>query len=138
LLVQGFKVFNGSRVHLVQIVQVVQALIAAGVLMALCACSYGNPPVQVVAGRPFSLAEARAIRLGDTLEHVRSMLGAPLSVSKDARGETWVYAVQTHRQENIKLLGLIPWPAKERGSELSAAFRFENDVLINKVLDPER
>ena len=108
-------------------------MVACGV-MATIGCSYGHPPPRIVAGRQASVGEVRALRLGETATHIRELLGAPLSVTDDSGGETWIYRLQTHQQEHIKLFGLIPWPAKERRGELSATFRFKNEVLTEKLV----
>ena len=97
-------------------------------------CSYGNPPVRFISGKRFPVETARQLKPGLPMDDVRKVMGEPLAISRDREIETWHYSVETQKKEQVRLLGLIPIPAKERGGKTSASLRFQNRSLIEAIV----
>jgi outer membrane protein assembly factor BamE (lipoprotein component of BamABCDE complex) len=107
------------------------------VALLLASCSYGNPPIRIINGKRFPVDTARQLTAGMPDTDVRAQLGEPLRVSVEDGQEVWHYAFETQRQEVIRFMGIIPWPAKERGGKLTATVAFRNHILSSVAVTPE-
>jgi outer membrane protein assembly factor BamE (lipoprotein component of BamABCDE complex) len=111
----------------------------AALLIALCvvgaACTYSKPQPRIISGRQFPVSAASALQLGSPSDEVRRVLGEPISITKEGDAVVWEYAVTTQHKEVIRLLGVVPMPAKERGGRISARLRFHNDKLTDVSVD---
>lgn len=99
------------------------------VTLIAASCAYGKRPPTIISGQFFSLDHARLLKLGMTESEVRAQLGPPFQVSSGTGRTLWNYTVETTAKEDIKLLRLIPWPAKERGGKSSATLAFVDGIL---------
>ena len=104
--------------------------------IVVTACSYGHPPPEVIAGRQFSMSAAAQLPQGTTMAEVKRILGEPLSVQSNEVEEYWEYRFTTTQREEIKLLGVIPWPAKERRGAARARLTFRDGTLRHVELEP--
>ena len=102
--------------------------------LLVTSCSYGNRPTIVIGGRDFPVNVARELRAGVSDSDVRRLIGPPLTVSTENDTELWHYEVATTDKEDIKLLGLIPMPSKDRGGKTIATLTFRNKVLSRVIV----
>jgi outer membrane protein assembly factor BamE (lipoprotein component of BamABCDE complex) len=98
--------------------------VALAAVIATMSCAYGHQQPEVVTGRPFPTTVVAKLVVGSSTAEVRGLLGEPLSVKSNAGGEVWLYRYETRQEESIKLLGFIPWPAKERRGAAQATLTF--------------
>jgi outer membrane protein assembly factor BamE (lipoprotein component of BamABCDE complex) len=108
----------------------------AAAIAATMSCAYGHQQPEVVAGRPFPTTVVAKLVVGNSTAEVRRLLGEPLSVKPNAGGEVWLYRYETRQEESIKLLGFIPWPAKERRCAAQATLTFREDRLMSVDTNP--
>jgi outer membrane protein assembly factor BamE (lipoprotein component of BamABCDE complex) len=108
-------------------------------LIAICAtgaaCTYAKPQPRIVSGRQFPVNAASTLQMGSSSDDVRKILGEPLSVTKEGNAILWEYSVTTQHKEIIRLFGVVPMPAEERGGRISATLRFNNDKLTDVSVD---
>ena len=76
--------------------------------MAMAACSYALRPPVVEAGRAFPDQRSNEVQRGDAAAKLRSTLGEPLEVRRDAETEHWRYYMRVRGAEMRRLFGVIP------------------------------